>query len=44
MQPKGFAGSFFSPDYSSGVNILFKKLNQVRISLPKIVNAGLRGE
>lgn len=29
MQPKGFADSFFSPDYAAGLGILFQKLNQV---------------
>ena len=29
MQRKGFSESFFSPDYSSGLNVLFGKLSQV---------------
>ena len=32
MQPKGFADSFFSPDYAAGLGVLFQKLNQVPIS------------
>jgi len=33
MQPKGFADSFFSPDYAAGLGVLFQKLNQVAIPL-----------
>jgi hypothetical protein len=29
VQPKGFADSFFSPDYAAGLGVLFQKLNQV---------------
>jgi len=29
MQPKGFADSFFSPDYAGGLGVLFQKLSQV---------------
>jgi hypothetical protein len=33
MQPRGFADSFFSPDYAAGLGVLFQKLNQVRPTL-----------
>jgi len=29
IQQKGFADSFFSPDYAAGLGVLFQKLNQV---------------
>jgi hypothetical protein len=31
MKPRGFADSFFSPDYAAGLGVLFQKLNQVHI-------------
>jgi hypothetical protein len=31
MTQRGFADSFFSPDYAGGLGVLFQKLNQVNV-------------
>jgi hypothetical protein len=40
MTQRGFADSFFSPDYAGGLGVLFQKLNQVIPLVEMLIKRG----